>query len=78
MEVNHFKSIEKIVFGSALVLVLIGIIEIFAGLFSNSIGLVADGIDSIGDSLISFMVGFGLRISRRTPDNKFQFGYYRV
>ena len=78
MKANHLKMVERIVFGSALVLVLIGIIEIFAGVLSNSIGLVADGIDSIGDSLISFMVGFGLRISRRTPDNKFQFGYYRV
>ena len=78
MKANHLKMVERIVFGSALVLVLIGIIEIFAGVLSNSIGLVADGIDSIGDSLISFMVGFGLIISIRTPDNKFQFGYYRV
>ena len=62
MKANHLKMVERIVFGSALVLVLIGIIEIFAGVLSNSIGLVADGIDSIGDSLISFMVGFGLRI----------------
>ena len=78
MKAKDLGKIEKIVLVSAIVLTLIGIVEIFAGYFSNSIGLVADGIDSISDSVISFMVWFGLRISRKTPDNKFHFGYYRV
>ena len=30
------------------------------------------------DFVISFMVWFGIRISRRHADKKFHFGYYRV
>lgn len=77
MDKEDLKKIERIIFISAIVLVLIGLVEIFVGYKSNSIGLIADGIDSISDSVISFMVVFGLRISRRKADSKFHFGYYR-
>jgi cation diffusion facilitator family transporter len=40
--------------------------------------LFADGIDAMGDSMVSLFVWFGLRLSRRMPDNKFHFGYYRM
>ena len=72
------RKVEKVVLISALVLVLIGIIEIFVGYHTNSVGLIADGTDSMSDSVVSFMVWFGLRISRRQADKKFHFGYYRV
>ena len=72
------KKVQKVVLVSALVLVLIGIVEIIVGYHTNSVGLIADGTDSISDSVISFMVWFGLRISRRKADKKFNFGYYRV
>jgi len=75
---ESLKKVEKVVLVSALVLVLIGVIEIFVGYHTNSVGLIADGTDSISDSVISFMVWFGLRISRRKADKKFNFGYYRV
>src|SRR3989338_7017672 len=78
MKQLDIKKIEKLVLISAIVLVLIGIVEIVVGNYTNSVGLVADGIDSISDSVISFMVWFGLRISRRKADKKFHFGYYRV
>ncbi len=72
------RKVEKVVLVSAIVLVLIGIIEIFVGYHTNSVGLLADGTDSMSDSVVSFMVWFGLRISRRQADKKFHFGYYRV
>ncbi len=78
MKQQDIKKIEKVVLISAIVLVLIGIVEIVVGNYTNSVGLVADGIDSMSDSVISFMVWFGLRISRRQADKKFHFGYYRV
>lgn len=78
MKQQDIKKIEKVVLISAIVLVLIGIVEIVVGNYTNSIGLIADGIDSMSDSVISFMVWFGLRISRRQADKKFHFGYYRV
>ena len=78
MKESDFKNIKIIVFISAIVLILIGIVEISVGLFLNSIGLIADGVDSIGNSAISLIVWLGLKISRKAPDKKFHFGYYRT
>ena len=55
-----------------------GIVEIVAGELAGSIGLTADGIDSMSDALVSFLVWLGLKISRRTPDERFHFGYYKI
>ena len=57
---------------------MLGIIEIAAGGLTGSIGLTADGIDSMSDALVSFLVWLGLKISRRTPDERFHFGYYKI
>ena len=78
MKLVDLKKIERVVLASAIVLVLIGVVEILVSFITNSVGLIADGIDSISDSVISFMVWFGLRISRRQADKRFHFGYYRV
>ena len=56
----------------------LGIVEITFSLISGSISLLADGIDSISDAVVSFFVWAGLRISRRKPTRRFQFGYYKV
>ena len=78
MKAQDLQRIERVVLISAIVLVLIGVTEIIVSFFTNSVGLIADGIDSMSDSVISFMVWFGLRISRRQANKKFHFGYYRV
>jgi cation diffusion facilitator family transporter len=58
--------------------VLVGIVEVFVGIFSLSLALVADGIQSFADAVVSLIVWIGLRLSKRAPDGKFHFGYYRV
>jgi len=63
---------------SFLILVLVGIFEVFVGIFSLSIALVADGVQSFADAVVSLIVWVGLRLSRKAPDGKFHFGYYRV
>jgi len=60
------------------ILVLVGIVEVFAGAFSSSVALVADGALSFADAAVSLIVWVGLRLSRKAPDGKFHFGYYRV
>ena len=57
---------------------LVGFAEVFMGIFTLSVALIADGIQSFADAVVSLMVWIGLRISRRAPDGKFHFGYYRV
>lgn len=69
------KRIAKI---SVVTLLAIGIVEIITGYLSGSVVATADGIDSISDAMISFIVLLGLRIAHRPPDKKFHFGYHKV
>ena len=69
------KRIAKI---SVITLLAIGIAEIVTGYLSGSVVATADGIDSISDAMISFIVLLGLRIAHRPPDKKFHFGYHKV
>jgi cation diffusion facilitator family transporter len=63
---------------SFIVLVLVGIAEVIVGVFSASLALIADGIHSFSDAAVSLIVWLGLRLSRKSADGKFHFGYYRV
>ena len=63
---------------SFVVLVLVGIAEVLIGTFSMSLALVADGVQSFADAVVSLIVWIGLRLSGKAPDGKFHFGYYRV
>jgi len=63
---------------SFVVLVLVGIVEVVVGILSTSVALIADGAHSFADAAVSLIVWTGLRLSRRAPDGKFHFGYYRV
>jgi cation diffusion facilitator family transporter len=58
--------------------VLVGVVEVVVGFFSLSLALIADGVQSFADAFVSLIVWIGLRLSRRAPDGKFHFGYYRV
>lgn len=55
-----------------------GIVEVLVGIFSLSVALIADGALSFADAAVSLIVWVGLRLSRKAPDGKFHFGYYRV
>jgi len=69
---------ERLAKVSVWTLIVLGVIEIAAGQLTGSIGLTADGIDSISDGFVSFLVWLGLRMSRKAPDEKFHFGYHKV
>ncbi len=69
---------ERLAFLSGWTLASLGAVEIASGVFTGSVGLTADGIDSISDALVSSLVWLGLRISRRSADERFHFGYYKV
>ena len=60
------------------VLLIVGAVEVLIGmLYSGSIALVADGVESFAAALVFLIVWVGLRLSVRAPDGKFHFGYYR-
>jgi cation diffusion facilitator family transporter len=68
----------KVAKKSFIIQLMVGITEVFMGIFTLSVALVADGIQSFADAGVSLIVWVGLRISRRAPDGNFHFGYYRV
>lgn len=73
-----FHAGQKIAKISVITLVSIGIAELVMGYISGSVVATADGVDSMSDAMISFIVLIGLRVARRPADRKFQFGYHKV
>jgi cation diffusion facilitator family transporter len=73
-----FQTGEKIAKLSVLTLIIIGIVEFIVGLWTGSLGLKADAVDSVSDSVISLIVWLGLHYSKRRPDSRFHFGYHKV
>jgi cation diffusion facilitator family transporter len=69
---------QKIAKVSVITLLSIGAAEIIMGQISGSVVATADGIDSLSDAMISFIVLIGLRIAHRPADRKFPFGYHKV
>jgi cation diffusion facilitator family transporter len=69
---------QKIAKISVITLIGIGIAEILIGYISGSVVALADGIDSLSDAVISFVVLLGLIIANRPADKKFHFGYHKV
>lgn len=64
---------------TALVLILLGIIQVLFGeLWAKSVALTANGIDCIGDGFVSATVWGGLCIYEKPADNRFHFGYYKI
>ena len=77
-ESRGFQEGEQIAKVSVWTLLALGIIEIVFSQISGSIALLADGIDSISDAVVSFFVWTGLRFVRKKPSRRFQYGYYKV
>ena len=77
-KLNTLVQGGKVARKSFAVQLMVGIAEVLMGIFTLSVALIADGIQSFADAGVSLIVWIGLRISRRAPDGKFHFGYYRV
>jgi len=73
-----FLAGQKIAKISVVTLISIGIAELLMGYVSGSVVATADGVDSMSDAMISFIVLIGLRFARRPADRRFQFGYHKV
>jgi cation diffusion facilitator family transporter len=69
---------QKVAKISVITLLSIGIAEIIMGQISGSVVATADGIDSLSDAMISFIVLVGLNIAHRPADRNFPFGYHKV
>ncbi|MBI5458740.1 cation diffusion facilitator family transporter [Methanobacterium sp.] len=74
---NRLKKGETAAKYSTLVNLFLAIIKGVVGVLSGSIALIADSVHSFSDIFASLAVYIGLRFSRRKPDEKFPYGYYK-
>ena len=76
---NFFKSTKAMAGFTAAFLIGIGAAQvIFGELVSRSVALTANGIDCIGDGLVSGIVFVGLAVFHRPADDKFHYGYFKL
>ena len=78
------KKYEKIEYGyrcAAYMLfatLLLALLKFFIGWVADSLVLIADGMHSAIDTIVIFVAYLGLRISKKTPTQRFPYGYYRA
>lgn len=63
---------------SVITLAAIGVAELLVAVFAGSITLTADGLDSLADAMISFIVWFGILMAKKPRSKLFHYGYKKV
>jgi len=63
---------------ATLVTIVLTGIKAVVGLLSGSIALLADAVHSLSDIFTSLAVWLGMRLSQRSPSERFPYGFYRV
>lgn len=69
---------EKVAKESIIHLTFLGIIKLAAGLFTGMTVMMADALSTFADILGVFASYFGLRLSRKSADKNFEYGYYKI
>lgn len=72
------KMEERLLAASIALLVAVGLMEVLVGYYTKSIALIADGVHSWADTIVSSLVFAGIKLSKRGPDGKFHHGYGRA
>ena len=73
-----FGEARRAAWVSIWTLVGIGIGEVLVYMFTGSLTLFADGLDSMADALVSFIVWFGIRMLEKPKSKLFHFGYAKI
>lgn len=55
----------------------VGVLEVSFGLYFDSLALLADGVHSFVDALVSLTVWLGIRYAQKKADGRFHYGYYK-
>jgi cation diffusion facilitator family transporter len=73
-----FEEARRAAWVSIWTLVGIGVAEVLVSAFTGSLTLFADGLDSMADALVSFIVWFGIRMLQKPKSRLFHFGYAKI
>lgn len=69
---------ERVMFGALVVLIIMGTVELFAGIAANSISVISDALDSFLDAVVVLFVWIGLHVMNRKANEVFGYGYFRM
>lgn len=78
MQNNSLLEGEKVAKESIFRLLFLGILKLIVGLFTGLTVIIADSISTFADTLGVFASYIGLRLSRKTADEHFKYGYYKI
>ncbi|MBM3896105.1 MAG: cation diffusion facilitator family transporter [Thaumarchaeota archaeon] len=73
-----FEEGKRAAWVSIWTLLAIGIAEVAISTTTGSLTLFADGLDSMADALVSFIVWFGIAMLHKPKSRKFHFGYAKI
>lgn len=73
-----FEEAKRAAWISIWTLVGIGVGEVLVSAFTGSLTVFADGLDSMADALVSFIVWFGIRMLQKPKSRLFNFGYAKL
>jgi len=73
-----FKTGQKTSLIAAFVTISLAIIKAVIGFLSGSLVLLGDAVHSFADSFSSFAAWFGLKIAKKKPTEKFNYGFYKA
>jgi cation diffusion facilitator family transporter len=73
-----FNEARRAAWYSIWTLLAIGAAEVLVSTTTGSLTLFADGLDSMADALVSFIVWFGIKMLHRPKSRLFHFGYAKI
>ncbi|KAA2282953.1 cation transporter [Candidatus Nitrosocosmicus agrestis] len=73
-----FEEGKKAAWSSIWTLLGIGVAEVVISTTTGSLTLLADGLDSLADSLVSFIVWFGITMIQKPKSKLFHYGYGKI
>ena len=75
MKILRLKNAEKPIILSAAMSVCLMILKLFAGFLTNSVVLISDSLDSFTDLLSMIGSYIGISVSKKKPNNEFNYGF---
>jgi len=78
MQNNALLEGERVAKVSIFRFLLLGMLKLTVGLFTGLTVIIADSISTFADTLGVFASYIGLRLSRKTADEHFKYGYYKI
>jgi cation diffusion facilitator family transporter len=73
-----FEEGKRAAWASIWTLLAIGVAEVVVSTTTGSLTLFADGLDSMADALVSFIVWFGISMLHKPKSKLFHFGYAKI